>query len=180
MKHKFKSIILLACCAALIIGVSGCSGDKKIKDVPVSEIAEEVQKAYGDQYVATYQFTDDELQELIGVDPKDCEEYIAFGPMMSTHVDKFIAIKAKSDKKETVKAALEAHQTSLKEDTLQYPMNIPKIQASEIREYGDYLFFIMLGFPEDDTADEEELLAQFQEQNAIAVKVIEDLLYGVQ
>lgn len=181
MSKKFKKIMAVLLCAALAVGTIGCGNkEKKVKDVPVTEISEKVQEAYGDNYVASYRFTDEEFQAMFGVDPKDCEEYAAYGSMISVHVDKFIAIKAKADKKADIKSALETYQNSLKEDFLQYPINIPKIQASQIKEYGDYIFFIMLGFAEDEEADEETLLKQFEEQDAIAIKVIEDLLYGVQ
>lgn len=181
MSKGIQKFMAAVCCAALVFGAVGCgSKEPEIKDVAVTEIAQEVQKAYGENYVATYQFTDEEVQNLIGINPDDCEELAAYGSMISVHVDKFIAVKAKTDKKDSVKTALEAYQTTLKDDTMQYPMNIPKIQASEIKEYGDYLFFIMLGFAEDEAADEEKLLEQYKEQNAVAVKAIEDLLYGVQ
>lgn len=181
MSKGIKKFIAAICCVVLAAGAIGCgSKEPKIKDVPVAEIAKEVQKAYGENYVATYQFTDEEITNLFGVNPQDCEEYVAYGSMISVHVDRFIAIKAKADKKEAVKSALETYQTGLKADTMQYPMNIPKIQASELKEYGDYLFFIMLGFAEEESENEEEMMKQFQKQNAIAVKAIEDLLYGVQ
>lgn len=181
MSKKTKRIMAMLLCTVLAIGAVGCgSKEKKVKELPVTEIAEKVQEAYGENYVATYQFTDEEVQNIFGINPEDCEEYAAYGSMISFHVDKFIAIKAKTDKKDDIKSALETYQTSLKEDTLQYPINIPKIQASQIKEYGDYVFFIMLGFAEDDTVGEEELLKQFEDQDAIAVKSIEDLLYGVQ
>lgn len=190
MSKRLKKIVAVVFCAALVVGTAGCGKKKedadqgkKIKDVAVADIAAKVQEAYGENYLAGYQYTEEEVQTKFGINPEDCEEYVAQGAMISVHVDTFVAVKAKAGKKEAVKTALEAYQTTLKEDTLQYPMNLPKIQASVIKEYGDYVFFIMLGMLDEEkleTADEEELLKAFGEQNEIAVKAIEDLLYGVQ
>lgn len=180
MENRMKKCIAVILSILSVFALAGCGDqEKKIKDVPVSEIAGQVQEAYGDNYVAEYAYTDEDMQNLFGVDPDDCEEYAAYGPLMSGHVDTFLAIKAKADKKDEVKSALEAYQARLKEDTMQYPMNLPKIQASTIKEYDNYIFFIMLGFIDEDD-DEEKMKELYSEQNDVAVKVIEDLLYGVQ
>lgn len=186
MSKRFKRIVAVVFCAAMIVGTIGCGSKKdeadqgkKIKDVAVADITAKVQEAYGENYVASYQFTEEDLKNTLGLNPEDYEEAVANGPMISTHVDTFVAVKAKPDKKDAVKTALEAYQTRLKEDTFQYPMNLPKIQASVIKEYDNYVFFIMLGFA-DEAETEEEMLKAFGEQNEIAVKAIEDVLYGVQ
>ena len=59
---------------------------------------------------------------------------------------------------------------------MQYPMNLPKIQASEVKVYGDYVFFIMLGAADEEGLDEEAALKFYQEQNQVAVKAIEGVL----
>lgn len=71
MIKKVKRIMAMLLCTALAIGTVGCgSKEKKVKDVPVTEIVTKVQEAYGENYVATYQFTDEEVQNMFGVNPK--------------------------------------------------------------------------------------------------------------
>lgn len=56
---------------------------------------------------------------------------------------------------------------------MHYPMNLPKIEASEVLVYGDYVFYVMLGMADQDIEGEAELLAAFQEQNQIAKSVLD-------
>lgn len=50
--------------------------------------------------------------------------------MISTFVETFIGVQAKDGKGDDVEAALNAYRDRLVGDTMQYPMNIAKIQAS--------------------------------------------------
>lgn len=67
---------------------------------------------------------------------------------------------------------------------MQYPMNLPKIQASQVISHGDYTFFVMLSFMEDPSGDgevtssddaaaaEEEALKKAQQDNQTAIDII--------
>jgi len=85
-----------------------------------------------------------------------------------------LIIKAKDDKVEAVEEALNAYRDMLVSDTMQYPTNLGKIQASRIQTFGNYVCFVQLGA--DNLADEdmsqEESLIQCQEQNELALEVI--------
>ena len=65
-----------------------------------------------------------------------------------------------------------------KRQAMQYPMNMPKIQASRVIRKGDYVFFLMLGYisSEEEELDEEKQVEAFQKQNDIGEKAITDLL----
>ncbi len=92
--------------------------------------------------------------------------------MISAHVDTFIAIKAKEGKGEEVEKALTSYRDYLINDSLQYPMNVPKVNASSVLREGDYVFFVMLGQIKDDMAEEEDMLKQAQESNQLAIDAI--------
>ena len=63
------------------------------------------------------------------------------------------------------------------QDSLQYPMNIPKIQASIIRTFGDYVCFVQLGGSMEGMEDDEEAAVKAcQEMNEKALSVIEGKL----
>ena len=83
---------------------------------------------------------------------------------------------SKTDKVETVKAALEAYRKDQVENGFHYPMNVPKVQASEVVVYGDYVVYIMLGTTENMDADEATLLKEFQAQNQLGKAAIEEML----
>lgn len=189
MKYHWKPATLLFLCGALLLGAVSCgekqegtdqSQQQQEKDVPMAEIESAVAEAYGENYIPSMTYSQEELESVFGINPQLCDEFLAKGPMISAHVDTFVGVKAKEGQAEEVEKALEAYREKLLSDTFQYPMNIPKIQASQVKGYGDYVFFLMLGLVDDPEIDtEEEQLQAFQEQNQIAVKAIEEVLYGI-
>lgn len=189
MKHHWRPAAILCLCGALLFGAVSCgreqqgsdqSQQQEIKDVPVAEIESAVAEAYGENYIPSMEYSQEELKSVFGVEPELCQEFVAKGPMISVHIDTFVAVKAQEGKTGEVQQALEAYKEKLLNETLQYPMNLPKIQAAQIKTYGDYVFYLMLGMVDDPEIDtEEEQLQAFEEQNEIAVKAIEEVLYGI-
>ena len=115
------------------------------------------------------------LSDIIGLSPDLYESYVAEMPMISTFVETFIGVKAKEGKGEEAEKALNAYRDQLVNDTRQYPMNVAKIQASQVIRHGDYVFFVMLGAPSDEAMEEgdEEALKSAAENNQIAVDIID-------
>ena len=74
----------------------------------------------------------------------------------------------------SVQGALEAYRNAKIEDTMQYPMNLGKIQASRIETIGNYVMFVQLGG--DTTQVEEEgeeaVVSRCQEQNDKVIEAI--------
>ena len=98
---------------------------------------------------------------------------------MSFSSDVKMELEAADGKVEEAKKALDAYRETLVNDTLQYPMNISKVQASQVYVVGDYVFFIMLGqIPDEmlERGDESEMLKASQEQNQIAIDAINKVL----
>ena len=145
-------------------------------DVAVSAIRDAVAAVYGENYLATMALDAEMLEMSYGITADMYEEFVAEVPMMSAHVDTLIVVKAKADKVETVKAALEAYRKDQVENGFHYPMNVPKVQASEVVVYGDYVVYIMLGTTENMDADEATLLKEFQAQNQLGKAAIEEML----
>ena len=145
-------------------------------DVAVSDIRDAVAAVYGENYLATMPLDAEMLEMSYGITADMYEEFVAEVPMMSAHVDTLIVVKAKADKIETVKAALEAYRQDQVENGFHYPMNVPKVQASEVVVYGDYVVYIMLGTTDNMDADEATLLAEFQAQNQLGKAAIEEIL----
>lgn len=178
-----KWIMIFAAAVFAATVTAGCarSGSNETavnQDVSVQELHEAVKAAYGDNYIPDQALDDGGLENILGVEPGLCEEYIAEMPMISMNVDTFAAIRAKKGKGEQVKEALEAYREKLVADTMQYPMNQIKIQASKVAAYDDYVFFIMLGFlePEQEEQEESAVLKAYEEENDKAVQAIEELL----
>lgn len=116
----------------------------------------------------------DMLEMSFGITSDMYEDYMAEMPMMSAHVDTLLIIRAKDDKVEAVQGALETYRNAKIEDTMQYPMNLGKIQASRIETIGNYVMFVQLGG--DTTQVEEEgeeaVVSRCQEQNDKVIEAI--------
>ena len=145
-------------------------------DVATSAIRDAVAAVYGENYLATMALDAEMLEMSYGITDDMYEEFVAEVPMMSAHVDTLIVVKAKAGQVETVKAALEAYRKDQVENGFHYPMNVPKVQASEVVVYGDYVVYIMLGTTENVEADEATLLKEFQAQNQLGKGAIETIL----
>lgn len=149
---------------------------KKSAKSELDTILAAVKKAYGDNYRAQISMSKDELSEIVGLKSNLYDAVIAEVPLMSAKVDTFIAVHPVAGKKAKVKQALTKYKKYLEEEVLQYPMNMPKVQASKVVTIGDYVFFIMLGEMNGTEEDEGKLLTFYEKQNDIAVKAIKKVL----
>jgi hypothetical protein len=202
MKFR-KKLLALTMMAALGFSVTACTNNGKQEvtqeatestsagyrsDVSCAELEAAVADVLGDNYWPQTEFPG---VEDLGITADMYEDYIYKVPMISTNVDTLIIVKASQGHLEDVKKALNTYRDNLIGDTLQYPMNIPKIQNSVIAEYGDYVAFIQLGAEEamlasdeavakNETISDDELsgieAAAIAEQNSLAAAAIEAAL----
>ena len=170
-----KRIMAFVCAMMLTIGLMGCGNSKKeeAKDIDLAALQQEIQTAYGDKYLATMDYDSQILETVFGIDPAWVEESVAQGPMMNTHVDTFIAIKATEGNVENVKKALEDYRQMNIESNMFYPMNLPKLETAEVYQTGNYVFYIMLG-GYTEVEDESGAKDFYTEQNKIALDIIKE------
>lgn len=187
-----KKIAIFLLAAAMMLSVmAGCSssssGDKNpvegaqdaVEDVQeavsvkLDDVVQSVKDAYGEDYIPSMEIPKEQLSDIYGLNLDDVEEVYAEGPMISAHVDTFIAVKAKEGKGEEVEKQLKEYHDYVLENSLQYPSNEAKVQASQVVRYGDYVFYVILGaFDENSTSEGEQ--AQFaKEQTQKGLDAIE-------
>lgn len=144
--------------------------------VDLDQLLEDIQAGYGDDYTPSMDYSVDELENTFGLAPELYDESIAQGPMISINIDTFIAIKAVSGKGEEVEKILSDYRQDQIDNSLQYPMNLPKLYSSEVVRHGDYVFFVMLGTPTEESLDlgQDEALESAKESNQIALDIIEE------
>lgn len=143
-------------------------------DIAISDIHEAVKAAYGENYVPSMAIDEQQLTEVYGINTENIEDFIMEAPMISAHIDTFAVIKAKEGKGEEVENEMNAYRDKLINDTLQYPSNIAKLNASRVIRHGDYVFFVMLGaFNNNQDATEDEQAKFAEEQVQIGVDAIE-------
>lgn len=116
-----------------------------------------------------------EFLEGYGLTADMYDEFFGEMPLISTNVDTLIIIKAKEDQVTAVEDVLNAYRENLVNDTMQYPMNVGKIQASEVKTIGNFVCFVQLGADVMAAAEkgDEEIIKHCQAQNAIAIEALE-------
>lgn len=128
----------------------------------------------GENYWPSMQVMPDMLETMLGVTPDMYDDYFAEMPMISVNVDTLIVIKAKEGQEEAVEEALNAYRDMNVNDTMQYPMNVGKVQASRVERIGNYICFVQLG-ADTMTASEsgdEAVIAHCQEANELVIEII--------
>ena len=141
--------------------------EEQTQQPDLQEIVQAVKDAYGDNYLPSMQMDEQMMTDVYGVDMDNVEEFVAEGPMISAHVDTFIAVKAKEGMGEQVQQELQ------QENALQYPMNTAKVQAAQVVRHGDYVFYVLLGgYDERTDVTEEESVTFAKEQVQIGLDAI--------
>lgn len=151
----------------------------KKKTPSVNKIYKAIVGKYGESYLANLKLTKDEIKLRYGIPSSWYTDAIAEVPMMSAHVDTLIIAKAKNKTaKDKIKKKLISYRKTLINDTLQYPMNLLKIQASKVYVKDNYVFFIMLGTVDnkvDESGTEEQVIEAYKKENQKAVSAINAL-----
>ena len=147
-------------------------------DVSAADIGKAVADEFGDEYIPDMDIPADYLDSTYGVKPEWYDDFFGQMPMISANVDTFIAVKAKADKVSDVEKALNDYADYYKNDAQKYPKDIAKVDACRVYTKGNYVFFIMLGYPTDEVEnmDDAAQVKFYTEQNDRAVKVIDSLL----
>lgn len=137
-----------------------------------------VAEALGEDYWPDSVMEPEYVQDLYGLKPDMYEDIFAETPMIGTNVDTLIIVQAKKDRVEDVEKALNTYREGEINNTMQYPMNIGKVQASRIETIDNYVLFIQLGGSSVDAEEEgeEKVMELSREQNEKALEAIRQAL----
>ena len=140
----------------------------------MTAIRQAVVDAIGENYFPQMQMPA-EFMEGYGLSADMYEEFFGEMPMISTNVDTLMIVKAAEGQLEAVEGVMNAYRDNLVNDTMQYPMNVGKIQASEVKTIGNYVCFVQLGGDVMAALEQgdEAVIKHCQEQNAIAIAALE-------
>ena len=159
-------------------GASAESTEAENAGTPLQNAKKAVTDALGDDYWPDSEIPEEMLNETYGVGADLYDAYLGECPMISVNVDTLLIIHAKDGKVEDVENALNAYRDSLVNDTMQYPMNLGKIQASRVERIGDYVCFVQLGADTSSVEEQgdEAVITYCQEQNELALEAIRQTL----
>lgn len=137
-------------------------------------IKKAVTDALGENYWPNTAIPAEMLEGTFGITADMYDDYMAEMPMISTNVDMLIVVKPKEGQLQAVEDALNAYRDMMVEDTMQYPMNVGKIQASRIERIGDYVCFVQLGADVMNVLEQgdEAVIKHCLEQNELAIEVM--------
>ncbi len=146
--------------------------------VTLDEVKAALVETLGEDYWPNTEIPAEMLTDIYGISSDMYEEYYAEMPMISTNVDTVIIIKAKEDQVTAVEEALNAYREMMVNDTMQYPMNVGKIQASRIETFGQYVCFVQLGADTMAAAElgDDAVVEQCQQTNELALEIIQNTL----
>lgn len=155
-------------------GTDDTSGWSEEMEAVKSAVVEKL----GENYWPNTSITPEMLEGSFGIGADLYDDYMGEMPMISMNVDTLIIIKAKDGKVKDVEDAMNAYRNTLVNDTMQYPMNLGKIQASRIEVVGNYVCFVQLGADTTAAMDESEeaVIEHCQDQNEMALEVISSAL----
>ena len=167
MKKLAAVILALALTAGLLAGCTQASDGESAAPVELpglTEVYDAVKAAYGEDYLPSMAIDEDTLCDMLGLEKDSIAEFFGELPMISTHVDTFIGIRAAEGKGDEVEEAMNSYRDAQVSNTMQYPMNQAKVQASKVVRHGDDVYFVMLGKINDNMDASEEDGAKFAEE----------------
>lgn len=153
------------------------NGDQTNKSkVTVDEVLNAIKAAYGEDYRPNMEINAEMLKTEFGLTSDMYKEVKAELPMIGTHADRVVIVKAAEGKAENVEAALITAKENKINDTLQYPMNIAKINATKVVRNGEFVAFLLVGaINENMDANEEEAKKFAEKEVEKGVKAFNDL-----
>lgn len=156
-------------------GQTGAEAENAEAAEMLDNILDELKQTYGENYVPNMTYDSVSLIELFELDESWYDAIVAEGPAITTQVETIIGVHAIEGRAETVAAALEKYRRRQIEEAFQYPMNMPKLEASQVVTHGDYVFFVMLGGADQEALDQDEeaALASAVANNQKAIDVID-------
>ena len=132
-------------------------------EITVDDILNAIKVAYGENYLPNMEIDPESLEMEFGLTSDMYEAVKAELPMIGTHADRVVIVKAAEGMVDDVEAALITAKENKVNDTFQYPMNLPKINATKIVRNGDFVCFLMVGAINENMDATEEQAKQFAE-----------------
>lgn len=154
--------------------ISGSNSNDKNRTLSAKGLRDAVAKAYGENYLPDQAMDAEMIESEFGLTKDMYDEIIAEAPLIGFHPDRLVIVKPKKGKEANVKRALEDALLVMKEQQMQYPVNVAKVNAGKVLEKDGYYCFMILG-QTDDTSENDNDAAKFAEKQIdIGVKAFDN------
>lgn len=154
--------------------ISGSDSNDKNSTLSAKGLRDAVAKAYGENYLPDQAMDAEMIESEFGLTKDMYDEVVAEAPLIGFHPDRLVIVKPKKGKESEVKRALEDALLVMKEQQMQYPVNVAKVNAGKVLEKDGYYCFMILG-QTDDTSENDDDAAKFAEKQIdIGVKAFDN------
>lgn len=154
--------------------ISGSDSNDKNSTLSAKGLRDAVAKAYGENYLPDQAMDAEMIESEFGLTKDMYDEVVAEAPLIGFHPDRLVIVKSKKGKEANVKRALEDALLVMKEQQMQYPVNVAKVNAGKVLEKDGYYCFMILG-QTDDTSENDNDAAKFAEKQIdIGVKAFDN------
>ena len=139
------------------------AGEEENTDSKVQTILPATKEAYAENYLPNMPLEAETLTMMLTITSDQYVDFVAEVPMISAQVDTVIILQASEGQGDALEAALNTYRDSKVNDTMQYPVNVAKVNASKVVRNGDYVAFLMVGAQNEDMEASEADAADFAE-----------------
>lgn len=154
--------------------ISGSDSNDKNSTLSAKGLRDAIAKAYGENYLPDQAMDAEMIESEFGLTKDMYDEVVAEAPLIGFHPDRLVIVKSKKGKEANVKRALEDALLVMKEQQMQYPVNVAKVNAGKVLEKDGYYCFMILG-QTDDTSENDNDAAKFAEKQIdIGVKAFDN------
>lgn len=168
-----KKLLALLLIGALFVGCEKTA----TADIPAEDLLAAVRGAYGADYLPNTPIPKELLETEFGLDLRLVSDYAGEMPMIGAHPDRVLILKAAPGNADALEAQLTSVRENLIADSMQYPMNLAKVQSAAVVRKGDYLAFLLVGaVNEDRDASEADALQFAREEVQKGVAAFENAL----
>ncbi len=164
-----KKIIVLT----LLLGLlQGCLGSQSYTETDLEKAVLAIKETFQEDYYPQAEISEEMLEHVYGIDLSRIDAYFAEGPLFTMSVDTLIILIAKDGYVDELKEALLDYQNYLIHESFQYPMNMPKVNASKVFVQHNLVAFIMLGAYTDDFEDD----THYENESQRAIEALKSAL----
>ena len=150
----------------------------------VQNIYQAVVENYGSAYLPEMQVQSEAyfMQDTLKLDASWYDAAIVEVPMMTNNADMFAILHVTEGNLENVQKAFEDYKYYLVNESFQYPMNMPKVQAAVVQTLNDeYVIFSVLSglaYVDMEETDETVLITEYENSSRVAVEIAAAVISG--
>lgn len=195
MKKKVSLLVVCALVVGLMCNLTGCKPKEETPvetpnvSAPVESQVPETEKSvegivtslknfYGERYLLDVELGSEELESIMGITEDMYSDFYGALPMIGTHLDALYVVKCNEGYQDEVKEKFETRRNQQIEEGRQYPINVGRVESSQVLEYEDYVIYFMLGGVPEVDLEEGDLVKYYADQEEAGIAVLDSYFHS--